>query len=113
MNVLTTINRPWNFHSEVKHCGTCDGIGRVASHRQPTTWDPYPETTCDDCGGREGPEPCEVCGSELHVPGYDCFVCQMVDELPRHALADGEALATAIKAAMGARLLSLSDRRAA
>lgn len=111
MNVLTTINRPWNFHSEVKHCGTCDGIGRVASHRQPTTWDPYPETTCDDCGGREGVAPCEVCGSELHMAGYDCFACQTVDELPDHA--DIDAFVSAIRAAATAKLLSLSDRRAA
>lgn len=108
-----TINRPWNFHSEVKHCGTCDGIGRVASHERPSTWNPYPETACDDCGGRDGVEPCEVCGSDLHVPGYDCFACASVDELPVHALADLDGFVTALRAAATAKLLGLSDRRAA
>lgn len=107
------IPRPWNYASGVHHCTTCDGLGRVASQARPSVWNPYPETTCDDCGGREGAEPCEVCGSELHVPGYDCFACAMVDEMPTHALADIEAFVTALRAAATAKLLSLSDRRAA
>ena len=102
------INRPWNFRSEVQHCDTCNSTGRVAGHERPSTWNPYPEAACDDCGGREGAAPCEVCGSDMHVQGYDCFVCQCVDEIPRHALADGDALAKALKTAINARLLSLS-----
>lgn len=104
MNVLTTINRPWNFHSEVKHCGTCDGIGRVASHRQPTTWDPYPEVACPDCDGEYHEAACDVCGSTIEAKGYDCLICALVNDLPADALGRGDEVATAIKSAMGARL---------
>lgn len=107
----THISLPWNFRSEVQLCDTREGTGRVASHARPSVWDPYPETKCSDCGGREGAGPCSVCGSELHVRGYDCFICQAVDELPREALADSDALVQAIKTAIEARLLSLTDRR--
>lgn len=113
MATATYIKLPWNFRSEVQHCTTCEGSGRVASQARPSVWNPYPETECNDCGGREGCAPCEVCGSEVHVPGYDCFVCQCVDELPRDALADSEALLQAIKTAIETRLLSLTDRRIA
>ncbi len=108
----TPINRPWNFRSGVNHCDTCEGTGKVAASRRPSTWDPYPEADCPDCAGEHAAS-CEVCGSEIHAAGYDCIVCQMVDELPTHALSDGDHITRAIKSAMGARLLSLSDRRAA
>lgn len=109
----THITRPWNFHSEVKHCTTCDGLGRVASQARPTVSNPFPETDCNDCSGREGAAPCEVCGFSIHVPGYECLPCQLVDELPRHALADADDVLRAIKTAMEARLLSLSAKVAA
>ncbi len=112
MNVLTRITRPWDYYSGVHSCATCNGLGTVAASRRPTTWDPYPESPCPDCDG-EHEAACDVCGSEIHAAGYDCIVCQMVDELPTHALSDGDHITRAIKSAMGARLLSLSDRRAA
>lgn len=79
----TTI-RPWNWDSEVRVCGTCDGMGVVPSHRRPSVDDPYPEDPCPDCDGEHLPE-CQVCGFEHEVKGYDCFVCDMVA-----ALSDGE-----------------------
>lgn len=113
MTAHTHISLPWNFRSEVQHCGTCNSTGRVASHARPSVWDPYPETKCSDCGGREGAAPCSVCGSEVYVPGHDCFVCQAVDELPSVALADIEKLLSSIGTAAAAKVLSLTDRRAA
>jgi len=89
------------MQSGVTHCTTCEGIGRVASHARPTVWNPYPETTCDDCGGREGPAPCEVCGFAEYVAGYDCFACDTAAELPRHV--DVAHFAESISAAMAAR----------
>jgi len=72
--------RPWNHESGVFTCGTCDGLQVVASQRRGTVDDPCPEVRCPDCIGV--PVECQVCGNDLDVTGYDCLVCDTVNELP-------------------------------
>jgi hypothetical protein len=66
----------------------------------PTTfarrWNYY--SAVSDC------DECPVCGFDGYLPGYDCLVCQTVDELPDHLLTDStaEKLAQAVKAAVKA-----------
>ena len=102
MNVLTRITRPWDYHSGVHSCATCDGTGVVEAARRPTVDDPYPENPCPDCDGLEAA--CDVCGSTIEVKGYDCLICALVNDLPADALGRGDEVANAIKSAMGARL---------
>lgn len=104
MNILTRIARPWDQHSGVHSCATCNGLGTVAASRRPSTWDPYPEVACPDCDGEYHEAACDVCGSTIEAKGYDCLICAMVNDLPADALGRGDEVANAIKAAMGARL---------
>lgn len=94
----------WNYHSGIHSCATCDGLGTVASMRRPTVDDPYPESPCPDCDGEYHEAECKVCGSTLEVAGYDCIVCQSVAELPKDALLAVDAIVSAFRTAMGARL---------
>lgn len=99
------MQKPWNYHSHVKACPTCEGEGTVAAYRRPTTWDPYPENPCPDCDGPNEPE-CEVCGYNLPVAGYDCLACDTVAALHPHELKafDADAFVTAFKVASGKAL---------
>ncbi len=92
---------PWNYHSHVKACATCEGAGRIPSQRRASTWDPYPETACPDCEGEHEPE-CAVCGYNLPVAGYDCLVCDTVAALHQHELKafDRVAFANAVAVAV-------------
>jgi len=96
---------PWNYHSHVKCCPTCEGDGRVHSQRRPSTWDPYPETDCPDCDGEHEPE-CAVCGYNLPVAGYDCLACDTAASLFPAALKafDADVFAAALKVAVGKAL---------
>lgn len=103
---------PWNYHSHVTTCPTCEGEGRVHSHRRPSTWDPYPENDCPDCDGPHEPE-CAVCGYNLPIAGYnlpiagyDCLVCDTVASLHPVALKafDADVFAAALKVAVGKAL---------
>jgi len=111
MTILTAIPRPWNYHSGVHNCATCNGLGVVSSQTRATTWDPYPETPCPDCDGVEHEAECAVCGSTLEMAGYDCFVCQTVDELPANV--DADALTKAIRTALDARLAFVLNAKVA
>lgn len=91
----------WHNKSGVGHCTTCDGIGHVASQRQPTINDPYPETECTDCYGMD--QACEVCGNTVHVQGFDCLVCDMAMEL------DGPQLDADTAATLAAALVRAVD----
>lgn len=106
------MHHPWNYHSAVTCCETCNGAGRVHSHHLPTINDPYPESACPDCDGEHLPE-CKVCGCEILVPGYDCMACFVAEELPVAHLndADIEQLGKAIMVAARAR--QTEQRRAA
>lgn len=98
------LTRPWDYHSGVHSCATCDGTGVVEAARRPTVDDPYPENPCPDCDGEYHEAECDVCASTIEVKGYDCLICALVNDLPADALGRGDEVATAIKAAMGARL---------
>lgn len=98
------IPRPWDYHSGVHCCATCNGLGTVPAHRRATVDDPYPENNCPDCDGDYHEAECDVCGSMLEVTGYDCLICATVAEIPASALTEQDALAAALKAAMQARL---------
>ena len=104
MNILTRIARPWDHHSGVHSCATCNGLGVVASHTRATTWNPYPEVACPDCDGQHVEAACDVCGSTIEAKGYDCLICAIANDLPANALGRGDEVANAIKAAMDARL---------
>lgn len=78
---MATTPRPWNYYSVVSACNTCEGVGRIASHRRPTINDPYPDTTCPDCDGAVRLPECEVCGYGLEVSGYDCLACDTIASL--------------------------------
>lgn len=95
------MHKPWNYHSHVTACQTCEGAGRVHSQRRPSTWDPYPESACPDCEGEHEPE-CEVCGYNLPVAGYDCLACETVAALHPHELKafDRVAFANAVAVAV-------------
>ena len=80
MPAPANLTRPWNYHSEVRTCATCDGLGIVPAPRLPSTWDPFPERPCPDCDGEHGPE-CAVCGFTLPIKGYDCLACDTVATL--------------------------------
>lgn len=80
----------WYRKSGVGHCSTCNDLGVVASQRRATINDPYPETTCDDCGG-DTDHACKVCGNTVHVKGFDCLACDMVLELGSDQLDDDTA----------------------
>lgn len=96
--------RPWNWSSVVTACPECEGAGVVASHRQPTVNDPYPEKPCDNCDGEHAPE-CEVCGYGLEVSGYDCLACDTIASLTDKDFAklDDSELAAAIMRAAAMR----------
>lgn len=98
------MTRPWNFNSHVTTCPTCEGAGAVHAGRQAITNDPYPETPCE-CGiGPHEPE-CAVCGCTTEVDGYDCIVCDLIDNIPLAKLNDATLadLAKAMTVAMQAR----------
>ena len=102
MTDLTEQLNAWHNKSGIGHCTTCDGIGYVASQRQATMNDPYPEVECPDCFGMD--QACEVCGNTVHVKGFDCLVCDMVLELPASQLDADTAfvLSHAVFSAVGA-----------
>lgn len=106
MNINTT-SRPWNYHSEVRCCETCEGLGLVASHRRPTIGDPYPEQPCPDCEGEHLPE-CQVCGFQQEISGFDCLACDtaynMSDQEAKEF--DVAAFAKALENAFAARRAS-------
>lgn len=109
----------WYRNSGVGHCSTCNDIGVVASQRRATINDPYPETTCDDCGG-DTDHACAVCGNTVHVKGFDCLACDMVLELGSDQLDDDTAaeLAKAVTRAVAAAAahrakVAAEDRRLA
>ena len=96
------LTRSWDYYSGVHSCATCDGTGVIEAARRPTVDDPSPENPCPDCDGLEAE--CKVCGSTLEVAGYDCIVCQSVAELPKDALLAADAIISALRTAMGARI---------
>lgn len=71
------MTKPWYHESGVVACPTCDGRGEVASHKRPSTGDPYPTKRCEDCHGPHSPE-CPVCGFDQVVSGWDCLACDIV-----------------------------------
>lgn len=77
----------WNDKSGVYACPECEGRGVVASHRQATINDPYPEAPCPN-GCAEHSAECPVCGFGVTVPGYDCYACYTVDGLVSRLLTD-------------------------
>jgi len=72
------MRKAWNHLSEVTACTQCEGHGAIASHHQPSTWDPYPSEPCDACDGEPHDPECEVCGFDQVVPGYNCLVCDTI-----------------------------------
>ena len=102
----------WNRYSEVAACPDCNGMGVLPGYQRATIHDPYPERPCD-CGLGEHLPECSVCGSTVEVPGYDCFVCQMVYDLPDSLLTPATAatLSAAIARAIG--VAAASQRKAA
>lgn len=111
MNVQRKIARPWNHHSGVSECRCCEGSGTVvkmprgAYRLNPLEW----EAPCDDCDG-VGQFNCIVCGFDHVVPGYDCWVCASVNDLPASVMkaanpADlAEHFAAAFNAALNAQV---------
>lgn len=95
--------KSWNHDSCVRECGSCDGEGRVSGYdgTYGTHYcrGPY-DRACSDCD-ETGIVPCPVCGSEIIAKGYDCIVCDMVENLPDGVELIG--LAKAIRAAMFAK----------
>jgi DnaJ-class molecular chaperone len=98
-SMTTPTAKPWDYHSGVYHCETCEGTGVIASCRRATIDDPYPEDDCNDCEG-VGHGDCKVCGFAYAMMGYDCFVCATVEELPRSAMPNevSKAVALALEA---------------
>lgn len=84
MNAPHPIIRRWDHKSSVTECETCEGRGsyvktpqRVSAYRlNPLEW----TVDCEDCEGL-GIHPCEVCGFDEVVQGFDCLVCSFVAEL--------------------------------
>lgn len=121
MNAHTKITRAaleaanaWYLKSGIIPCDTCDGKGgrwrNFYGHaNDPDNW----VVECPDCDGR-GHHACEVCGFDVHVPGFDCLVCDMVLELPADLLTDetADAMAGAVKAAVAAARASHQRRSA-
>jgi len=105
--------RPWNYYSAVPNCETCDGTGKVHSHRRPTIDDPYPVDRCEDCD-RPNAHCCPVCGFGQHISGADCLACETVAMMFQHELADFDPaeFADAIKVAVS-KALADTERRAA
>ena len=95
--------RPWNYASHVTACPECNGAGKVASHRQATVNDPYPEAPCPYGCAEHLPE-CAVCGFGVGVAGYDCLACATVEDIPNPAKFDVSAFAAAMARAIAARL---------
>lgn len=81
-HTFTTDAKPWDYHSGVSECETCDGSGQVvkfprgAYRLNPLEW----TEGCEDCLG-DGIHGCKVCGFDEVVQGYDCWVCQAVHDL--------------------------------
>ena len=102
------MSKPWNYHSHVTACTTCNGHGAVASQRPRTVSDPYPEDRCTDCDGEPHEPECEVCGYNLPVAGFDCLACDTVANLNAGELAnfDADKFAAAVKSAVGAALVA-------
>lgn len=96
----------WNWRSGVLECRECEGAGAMwnghgTGHgNDPDSWD----VECRDCEGH-GHYPCEVCGFDVRTKGYDCLVCDTVDELTADEVAavDAAALADAMAKAVDAR----------
>ena len=106
MNAPANITRPWDYHSGVPDCETCEGHGHVSNGRgrggnDPDSWN----VECRDCDGN-GHHVCAVCGFDTQVAGYDCLACATVSELADRDLTrvKPEELAAALGAAMQARL---------
>jgi DnaJ-class molecular chaperone len=80
----TTKPRAWDYRSGVSECDTCGGAGsyvkfpRGAYRLNPLEW----TETCTDCDG-SGETPCDVCGFDQQIAGYDCFACELVGSLTR------------------------------
>lgn len=105
------MRKHWNDRSAVKACGTCDGEGRVHSHRRATINDPYPTDICPDCDGPHLAE-CPVCGFGQQVKGADCLACETVAMLWPNELAELNPIKFAA-AIMHARNAALADQRSA
>ena len=67
----------WNDNSGVTACEICEGSGVIASHRQATINDPYPEEPCPN-GCAEHSAECAVCGFDVEIAGFDCLACETV-----------------------------------
>lgn len=95
---FTTDAKPWNFHSGVDDCDECEGIGHYSNG-----------VTCQDCLG-EGHFACEVCGFNIQVAGFDCWVCEAAYNLTPAQMNDinpadiADAFAQAITAALNAQV---------
>jgi len=62
-------------------CNECDGHGRVWDGKGKGGNDPDSgDVECPDCEG-EGTWPCDICGCEVTVAGYDCIVCATAADL--------------------------------
>ena len=62
-------------------CNECDGHGRVWDGKGKGGNDPDSgDVECPDCEG-EGTWPCDICGCEVAVAGYDCVVCDTLYNL--------------------------------
>ena len=109
-----TTRKPWNYHSAVTCCPTCDGAGEVASMRLASVNDPYPTDRCDHCDGVAQDPECSVCGFDQVVSGYDCFVCDTIATLFEADLKafDPDKFAAAIKVAHAAALADTIRRDA-
>ena len=62
-------------------CSECEGDGYVWDGKGKGGNDPdsgYPE--CEECEG-EGSFPCDICGCEVEVTGFDCVVCDTLYNL--------------------------------
>lgn len=103
--------KPWNYFSAVSVCETCEGTGKVAHYKQPTSGDPFPEMDCEDCHAPHAAE-CPVCGFDQYVPGYNCLACDTVLAMDAYQLGrfNPDDFAKAVAVAHG---LALKERNAA
>lgn len=80
---FTTDAKPWDYHSGVSECETCDGWGHIDKtppHRAFRDPPGYWDEPCPDCEER-GVICCPTCGFDEVVQGYDCAVCALVHDL--------------------------------
>lgn len=97
----------WNQASHSGECVVCEGHGKVWNQRG-TGHANDPSSGMVECAMCEGTgkHACAVCGNDIEAKGYDCLVCDMVNELPTADLNPAE-LADLCKSVM----LAVTARR--